>query len=89
MRLITRNISSAFKAGKSCSIDNTKTDGKAIWLHGTKIAERREDGMYVQLGSYGYSRTTAERLKPFVNVSRVKGETHLNGKPWDGKWIRV
>lgn len=89
MRKITKEIAAAFNAGKSKSVDNTSTDGEAIFLHGRKIVERRADGIYVSLGGYGYSRTTQERLKPFAYVSRAKGETYLDGDEWNGEWTKA
>jgi hypothetical protein len=90
MRAITRQIATAFQSGQEKKIDNTRSDGEAIYLFGNKIVERREDGgVYVTLSSYGFSRTTAERLAPFCQVYTRRGQTFLNGQPWTGEWKRV
>ncbi len=89
MRSITVAIAGAFNAGQTLRQDNTFTDGQCIFLHGNKIAEKRAGGLYVSLGGYPYSKTTAERLKPFCDVSKKDGKVFLNGKPWDGQWTKV
>ncbi len=90
MRKITQTIASAFMNGEVKSMSNTKTDGKNLWLFGNKIAEHREDGMYISNAGWK-SQTTKERLNglPNVNISSKKGNWHLNGEEWDGDWIKV
>jgi len=91
MRKITKEIAAAFHAGRSKTVSGngaTATDGEAIYLHGNKIVERREDGVYITLAGWNTT-TTRERLKPFAAVHTVKGQAYLNGKPWDGDWAKV
>jgi hypothetical protein len=91
MRKITRDIAAAFNAQKSMTRSGngaTSTDGAAIFLHGNKIVERREDGIYVTLAGWNTT-TTRERLKPFASVHSSKGQAFLNGEKWDGGWAKA
>lgn len=91
MRKITREIARAFLNGRSKRFTGngaTETDGQAIWLHGNKIVERREDGIYISDGGWE-SNTTKERLKPFAQVYHRNHQMFCNGEPWDGSWKRV
>jgi len=91
MRKITQDIADAFNARKSMTRSGTgatSTDGEAIFLHGNKIVERREDGVFVTLAGWNTT-TTRERLKPFASVSTKQGQAFLNGKLWDGSWAKV
>ena len=90
MKEVTRQVTSAFLQGEAKKVDNTQTDGRSLWLFFNKIAEHREDGLYVSNCGYK-TRTTAERLRALPNVSLVskKGKWILNGEEWDGEWRRV
>lgn len=90
MRLITTKITNAFMQGEAKKISNTHTDGKSLWLFNNKIAEHREDGLYITNAGWK-SQTTKERLNalPNVSISNKKGEWYLNGNLWNGEWIRV
>jgi hypothetical protein len=78
MRLITEKIATAFNQNKPLSIGNTTTDGNAIYLHGNKILERRGDGIYWNLCGWN-TRTTRERLSPFVRICCKNGAPYVNG----------
>jgi len=90
MRLITQQITDAFMKGEAKKISNTHTDGQSLWLFGNKIAEHKEDGLYISNAGWK-SNTTKERLNgiPMVSISQKKGEWYLNGNLWNGEWIRV
>jgi hypothetical protein len=90
MRKTTITIATAFVEGKAKKVNNTHTDGQSLWLFGNKIAEHREDGMYISNAGWK-SNTTKERLNglPDVHIIQKKGEWYLNGNLWDGDWIRV
>ena len=90
MKKITSTITDAFVQGQAKKISNTHTDGQGLWLFDNKIAEHREDGMYISNAGW-HSRTTKERLNglPDVSISQKKGEWYLNGEQWSGDWIRV
>ena len=97
MRQITQRISTAFRNGRSLRIDNTYTDGVAIWLFGNKIAEYRSDynneplnGLWITSAGWR-TNTTKERLNglPGVNITQRNHQWYLNGVAWDGNWIHV
>ena len=87
-RKITREVCSAFVSGRSKSVSNTCTDGKVLLLHGNKIAEHREDGIYITLAGWN-SPTTRERLNYFAQIHTKQGQAFLNGEKWDGNWIKL
>jgi hypothetical protein len=95
MRQITNNAHAAFNAGRRFKSRNTEVkfnDGViTMYLHNRAIAKEEVDGIYISDGGYGYSRTTAERLRPFpVNLRGCKGEWILDEKSvWDGNWIKI
>lgn len=90
MRLITSKIINAFMQGEAKKISNTHTDGQSLWLFNNKIAEHREDGLYITNAGWK-SQTTKERLNalPNVSISNKKGEWYLNGNLWDGEWTKI
>lgn len=90
MRKITEEISRAFNNGNKLKISNTETDGLAIYLFGHKIAEKREDGLYITLAGWN-TNTTRERLNGLdgVRVNTKQGQAFLNGKEWGGEWIKI
>lgn len=87
-RKVTTEVCGAFLLGNRKSNSNTMTDGESLFLHGNKIAEHREDGVYITTGGWN-TVTTRERLNYFANVNVRKGQLYVNGKPWDGDWIKV
>lgn len=90
MRQVTSQVVRAFHAGKKKTVDNTSTDGQAIYLHGNKIVRRAEDGsIEISDAGWGHSSTTRERLRAFASVSQKDYTLMLNGLPWDGKWTKV
>jgi len=85
MRKVTQQIKQAFEQGKSLKIDNTKTDGKTVWLHGNAIVKRDLDGL-VRWSLAGWnSSTTRERVNGIANagVRQVAFEPVLNGQQID------
>ena len=90
MRKVTQQITDAFLNGRAKKVGNTQTDGKHLYLFGNKIAEHREDGLYITNAGW-QSRTTRDRLEalPNVNIFQKKFVWHLNGNAWDGSWIKV
>lgn len=94
MRKITEDAYNAFNAGRRFKCKNTEVrinNGVTMYLHDNAIAKEEVDGIYISDGGYGYSRTTAERLRPFpVNLRGCKGEWILDEKSvWDGKWMKI
>jgi len=94
-------IARAFLDGRPKKVGNTITDGKAVYLFGNKIAEWREDGMWITNCGW-LTRTTKERLNAigtYVNfgVHQRRKQWHLASAifpsdsmyHWDGNWVRV
>ena len=90
MSKITETIVTAFLNGNAKKLSNTQTNGRCLWLYNNKIAEHREDGLYISNAGW-FSKTTKERLNylPDVNIWQKKGKWYLNGQEWDGNWIKV
>jgi hypothetical protein len=89
-RKVTTTIVSAFIAGNKMSIKNSSTDGKSLFLHGNKIAEKREDGLYITNAGWS-SNVTKERLNalPGVRINQRNLDWYLNENKWDGSWTKV
>lgn len=96
MRKVTEKIANAFLLSNDKSIGNTWTNGKAVYLHGNKIAEKRTDGIYLSLAGWN-TPTTRERLNGILRAFNIDGwfsqkqfEPYFNGKRiQSGDWIRV
>ena len=85
MRKVTQQIKQAFEQGKARKIDNTRTDGKTVWLHGNAIVKRDADGL-VRWSLAGWNTpTTRERVNGIVNagVYQKNFEPMLNGQVID------
>jgi len=67
MRKVTQQIATAFAEGKSKTVGNTRTDGTSVWLHGNKIVERREDGIFWTLAGWD-TVTTRDRVNGIANA---------------------
>lgn len=95
MRKITEDAHYAFNNGRRFKCKNTEVrfnDGVlTMYLHNNAIAKKEQDGIYISDGNYGYSRTTAERLKAFkVNLRGYKGRWIRDEKfLWDGNWMKI
>src|SRR3990167_162423 len=90
MRKITMQTCSAFKCSDTLKIGNTYTNGKALYLHGNKIAEKRNDRIWITNAGWD-TNTTNSRLNGLhgVRVYHEKGKLMFNGIEWNGDWIRV
>jgi hypothetical protein len=90
MRQITQRIVSAFEGRRALKIDNSETDGTSLWLFGNKIAEWRNDGLWITNAGWK-SNTTKERLNGLtgVRVQSLRRQWYLNDMAWDGEWINV
>ena len=90
MRKITREIVHAFEHGITTKIDNSRTDGRSMWLFENKIAEFREGVLWVTNAGW-QSKTTKERLNGLrgVRVHQSRKQWYLNGNAWNGEWVRV
>jgi hypothetical protein len=100
MRKVTEQVVSAFLAGQSKTVGNTRCDEHSLYLHGNRIATRlnygseplsTDDGC-IRITLAGWNTpTTRERLNglPGVRVTTKAGQAYLNGQPWGGSWARV
>jgi hypothetical protein len=90
MRLITQRIIHAFEGRYGFKIDNSRTDGQSLWLFDNRIAEWRNDGLWITNADWN-SMTTKERLNGLtgVNIRQQRGVWFLNGREWDGSWVHV
>jgi hypothetical protein len=90
MRKVTEQIVRAFRNRERKTIGNSSTDGTALYLHGNKIAEFRNQELWISNAGW-QSNTTKERLNGLAGVSVVqrRGQWYLNGLPWDGEWVQV
>ena len=85
MRKVTQRIKQAFEQGTSLKVDNTRTDGQTVWLHGNAIVKRDPDGL-VRWSLAGWNTsTTRERVNGIANagVHQVKFEPIHNGQVID------
>lgn len=70
MRKVTEKIANAFHNQKKLRVSNTTTDGNAVWLHGNKIIERRQDGIWFTLAGWN-TNVTRERLNGILPDARI------------------
>jgi hypothetical protein len=90
MRRITSEICYAFERRHALRIDNSRTDGNALYLFDNKIAEFRDGELWITNAGW-QSKTTKERLNGLrgVRVVQERGQWYLNGIPWSGEWVQV
>lgn len=96
MRKVTKKIANAFHNEEKLKVSNTYTDGQAVWLHGNKIIERRQDGIWFTLAGWN-TNVTRERLSgilPDTSVSCRKSNAFLytgNRSSYieDHEWINL
>lgn len=62
MRQVSKTVISNFIAGKKCTMQNTSTDGRRLYLHGNLIAEKTDSGGYMCSLAGWPTPTTKERL---------------------------
>jgi len=96
MKKITQKAREAFLEGKRFKLKNTEVrivdNDVYLYLFGNLIAKKKypDKEIWISDGNYGYSRTTIERLKAFVNITSVKSQFVIDNRfLWDGKWIKV
>ena len=82
MRLVTARIKQAFENGKHLKVNNTRTNGKSVFLHGNEIIRRDSTGrVWFTFAGWG-SVTTRERLRGILNVDvyQKNWEQYVDGK---------
>ena len=92
MRAITQETLNAWMNGNSFSKSNTSVskDG-SVFLHGNQIIKVIKGiGVFASDGGWGWSPTTAERLKPWCRFNKRKGEAFIDDMPYEsGNWVCV
>lgn len=99
MNQTTLKVVNAFLVGKPIKVGNTQSTGRAMYLFGNKIAEWREDGLWITNCGWA-TRTTKERLNGLgmytdFSIAQHKGNWYLCGYElggnvfWSGDWVRV
>lgn len=84
------DVENAFMQGVSKKKGNSQTDGKILLLFGNRIAEHREDGVYITNCGWQTATTKAHlNLLPNVRIHQAKKIWYLNGEEWDGEWTKV
>ena len=72
MRKVSREVISAFLAGKPKRNGNTTTDGKVLRLYGNTIADKSMAGcIYIYDGGFS-SATTKERLNALLQLMKYE-----------------
>ena len=68
MKKVTARIKKAFEQGDHLKVDNTRTDGRSVFLHENEIIRRDTTGrIWFTFAGWG-SATTRERLRGILNV---------------------
>lgn len=80
MRKVSREVSTAFLAGKSKKVGNTYTGGTCLYLHGNQIASNINGVIRIYDGGFA-TVTTKERLNALLQLINSSGEyeTVING----------
>jgi hypothetical protein len=69
MRKVSREVITAFLAGKPKRNGNTTTDGNTLYLYGNKIAEFIGKDLAIYNGGFS-SATTKERLNALLHLTK-------------------
>jgi len=90
MRKTMGIVEDAFMQGIPKKSGNSQTDGQILLLFGNRIAEWREDGLWITDCGW-LTPTTRNHLNklPNVSVCQIKRLHYLNGELWDGSWTKV
>ena len=80
MRKVSREVATAFLAGKSKKVGNTYSNGNCLYLHGNQIASNINGAIRIFDGGWS-SNTTKERLNALLELINDSGEyeTVING----------
>jgi hypothetical protein len=83
MRKINQVFAEAFRQQIPKTLSNTTTDGQAIWLHGNKIIERRDNDIWVTLAGWD-TVTTRSRINGVIgslgSIYRQNGQPYVLSK---------
>lgn len=90
MRKVTQKAVQAFYNGGNFKSGNTEVNDQGYFLHGNKIAYKSGNDVYIS--NCGWStNTTKERLNGLrgVSIMQKSGVWYLNGKEWNGEYIKI
>lgn len=89
-RKVTLAVTRAFLNREAHKSGQSRTDGKTLWLYDNAIAEWRGNSLWITNAGWD-TKTTKERLNalPNVNIVQRNFQWYLNGKAWNGEWIKV
>ena len=73
MRKVSREVATAFLAGKSKKVGNTYSNGNCLYLHGNQIASNINGAIRIFDGGWS-SNTTKERLNALLQLINYSGE---------------
>jgi hypothetical protein len=71
MRKVSREVISAFLAGKSKKVGNTYSNGNCLYLHGNQIASNINGAISIFDGGWS-SNTTKERLNALLQLMKYE-----------------
>ncbi|MEI8100154.1 MAG: hypothetical protein WCH09_01180 [Bacteroidota bacterium] len=71
MRKVSREVISAFLAGKSKKVGNTYSNGNCLYLHGNQIASNVNGAIRIFDGGWS-SNTTKERLNALLQLMKYE-----------------
>ena len=71
MRKVSREVISAFLAGKSKKVGNTYSSGNCLYLHGNQIASSVNGAIRIFDGGWS-SNTTKERLNALLQLMKYE-----------------
>ena len=93
MSIIARTAAKAFAAGNRFSRCHTVCDGPSLVFHGTEIALRRGDNIYLTPRGFG-TQSTFVRLNAVIaalggagHFHRAKGEIIFSHPPSGATWV--
>lgn len=94
MKKVTQNATNAFHRSSEGKFGNTRIEVEngvtKMFLHGNLIAKSSAEGTFITNAGYS-TNVTKERLNGLegVYIHQKNWAWYLNGKEWDGSWIKV
>lgn len=90
MTEITMKVVDAFLQGQNLRISNSRSLNGSLYLHDQVIAQWRKNELWISIGS-DFNKTKIDRLNglPWVELVKDDNKLYLNGKLWDGGWIKL
>lgn len=97
MRKISQQVYNAFISNKPFTSSNTRVviegENKYVYLFDNNIVKEEAGELYISTGEYPATKTTKERLSPFIpgiNIRKLKDIFIINEKlNWHGEWLNI